>query len=164
MFLCLVWSLMLLVIVLDKHHAIPWPRLWYWPTDLTQNKYLKHQVVILPCWLNWEGGWGFGIWCSLLPCLKKRSLLIWLHVISVQTCRWNAKYPRSWEFLGIDSHWSLLFWCLTCDVKIDWLIFPILQMLPVYIFINYVSRGLLQRDNEVMCVPCAKERCQSPGH
>lgn len=140
------------------------------------------QAVVLTHWSNSEqvlktpgchftmltelrrGLGGFGIWCSLLPCLKKRSLLISFHVISVQTCRWNAKYPGCWEFLRIDSHWSLLFWRLTCDVKIGWLIFPILQMLPVYIFINYVSRALLQRDDEVMCVPCAKERCQSPGH
>lgn len=33
----LVWPLGLLVNVLDKHHAVLWPRLWHWSTDLTQD-------------------------------------------------------------------------------------------------------------------------------
>lgn len=107
-----------------------------------------------------RGGWRFMFIASFS---QEESVLISLHVTSVQTCRWNAKYPGGWELLGIDSHWSLLFWYLTC-VKIGWLMFPVLQTSLVCTFINCVSRGLLQRDDEVMCVPCAKGRCQSPGH
>lgn len=128
------------------------------------------------CWTNtrlsfYHADWieerGLEVWHLMFIASfsqEKESVLISFHVTSVQTCRWNAKYLGSWELLGIDSHWSLLFWYLTCSVKIGWLIFPVLQTSLVCIFINCVSRGLLHRDDEVMCVSCAKGRCQSPGH
>lgn len=124
----------------------------------------KHQVILFHA--DWIEERGLEVWHLMFIASfsqEKESVLISFHVTSVQTCRWNAKYPGSWELLGIDSHWSLLFWFLTCGVKIGWCSLYCRRHWSVF-FINCVSGGLLQRDDEVICVPCAKGRCQSPGH